>query len=330
MTFHYPWLLLAPAVYALVRLMKRPSQANAIPYFSSSILSSIPQSLRLRLKRPLLFVVEASLVISLSIAAARPQRTKILTNENFARNIMLVVDTSNSMSGKDFPTTLGTTTRMEGVKSVVAEYVRSRTQDRIGLVVFGNNAYLQSPLTTDTSLVEGLVMDLQPRIAGDGTAIGDGLGLALKRLRNVDGDSKAIILMTDGVNTAGQVKPLKAAAIAKSLNIKVHTIGIGSKKAPLGARNVIDILRNQRGAVADIDEKSLREIASITGGIYFNANSLDEFKRVYERIQLLQEEEFDEPGKLLVEELFTTWAWISLFCSGLLLVLEFVIFREIP
>ncbi len=226
-------------------------------------------SLRLRLRTPVLLALELVAITTLTVAAARPQRVTIIEQPNLARNIMLVIDASNSMSGEDFPTKFGTTSRMEGVKTVVAEYVRSRRGDRVGLVVFGNTSYLQSPLTNDTLLVEKLVEQLQPRMAGDGTAIGDGLGLALKRLRDVEARSKAIILMTDGVNTAGQVSPLKAAQIAKDLGIQIHTIGIGTGTVTLGQDPFGGLLGTTAGPKAEFDEATLKEIAKMTGGVYY-------------------------------------------------------------
>ncbi len=330
MTFAHSWILVAPLLFIIFKLLLRRKPNNPIPYFSGPLLANIRPSLRLQMSGPVITLFELLTVVCLSVAAAQPQ--KILKNdeEQSARNIMLVVDTSNSMSGRDFPTTLGQTSRMEGVKSVVAEYVRTRTNDRVGLIVFGNSAYLQSPLTTDTSLVEKLVRELQPRIAGDGTAIGDGLGLALKRLRDVKSDSRAIILMTDGVNTAGQVSPMKAASVAKALNIKIHTIGIGSGKVDLNGGGVVGLLSGRRPTVVDFDEKTLREISQITGGVYFNAQSLKEFQTVYKEIQSLQEEERQQPSKPIVQELFVTWSLASLVALCALVMSQFIFFREVP
>jgi Ca-activated chloride channel family protein len=243
---------------------------------------------------------------------------------------MLVIDASNSMSGQDFPTKLGTTTRMEGVKTVVAEYVRSRRGDRVGLVVFGNTSYLQSPLTSDTLLVEKLVEQLQPRMAGDGTAIGDGLGLALKRLRDVEGRSEAIILMTDGVNTAGQVSPLKAAQIAQEFGIQIHTIGIGTGSVVLGQNPFGSLLGGAAGPTAEFDEATLKEIAQLTGGVYFNATSLEGFKEVYRQIDELNQTEGQQPEKPIIHELFTPWALAGLLSLAISIILQSSIFRRLP
>ena len=320
MNFEYPWLLLAPLIYLLLRVMIRTRPTPA-PFPSSSFLSTLPRSLKVRLCEPILTVLALASVAALAIAAARPQRTTILETPRKARNIMLVIDTSNSMSAEDFPTSFGHASRMEGVKTAVAEYVRSRGGDRVGLIVFGNTAYLQCPLTTDTSLVEQLVQSLYPRMAGDGTAIGDGLGLALKRLRDVEGSSKAIILMTDGVNTAGQVGPLKAAQIAKELGIQINTIGIGSGAAPLGNAAFGGMLGVPPGMMADFDEKTLKEIAQMTGGAYFNASSLEGFQEVYKKIEKLQETDQKQPDRRLVEELYPYFvlAALGFYLFGVLL-----------
>lgn len=303
MTFAYPWLLIAPLLYLIVRWTCREPKSSAL-FPSASFLSSLPKSARQRLREPVLNTLMFCAIVGLSVAAARPQKTLVVEQPRASRNIVLVVDASNSMSARDFPTSLGTTTRMEGLKATVADYVRNRSNDRIALVVFGNTAYLQSPLTSDTHLVEELVRSIQPRMAGDGTAIGDGLGLALKRLREVKDGTKAIILMTDGVNTAGQVSPTKAAHIAKDLGIQIHTIGIGTGSAPILQQPLGGMLGAPLGPMADFDEKTLKEIASMTGGSYFNASSQEGMREVYQQIEKLTETEEEQPDKTIVEELF--------------------------
>lgn len=330
MTFAFPYALILPAVYLIARLFRRQSAERSVGSPSASFLRSLPVSTRLKLRKPTLALLEFIAVCSLALAAARPQRVTLIEQSNLARNIMLVIDASNSMSAEDFPSRFGTTSRMEGVKTVVGEYVRSRQGDRVGLIVFGNTSYLQSPLTSDMSLVEGLVELLQPRMAGDGTAIGDGLGLALKRLREVEASSKAIILITDGVNTAGQVSPLKAAQIAKDLGVQVHTIGIGSGQAPIGGQGIAGIFAGQAAQMADFDETTLKEVARLTGGVYFNATSLEGFKEVYRQIDELSETEQKQPEKPLVEELFAPCALVGLIALLLSLLLNATYFRKVP
>lgn len=329
MTFAYPLLLLSPLVFIALRWARAPRAENA-PFPSSGFLAELPRSIRQRVRGPLITLLALAAVISLSIAAARPQKVTVLDQNRAGRNIILVIDASNSMSARDFPTSFGFTSRMEGVKSVVAEYVRARSQDRIGLVVFGNTGYLQSPLTSDTALVEELVKYLYPRMAGDGTAIGDGLGLALKRLREVKEGTKAIILMTDGVNTAGQVSPLKAAQVAKEMGVQIHTIGIGTGTTPVNNQSLGGILGMPVGPMAEIDEATLRSIAETTGGAYFNASNLEDFKEVYRKIEKLTETEEAQAAKTIVEELFPPFMTAALTCYLLLLTLTSTYFSKVP
>jgi Ca-activated chloride channel family protein len=246
------------------------------------------------------------------------------------RNIMLVVDVSKSMEAQDFPQAYGYVQRMEGVRVVVEAYVTARSSEFIGLVVFGERAYLQSPLTTDNALVAELVRSLEAGMAGDGTAIGDGLGVALKRLRDVEGDSKAIILLTDGANNAGSMSPVKAAQIARDLGIKIHAIGIGSGEASIRGKLQGGLAGLSVPAVADYDEKTLRAIASETQGVFFNARSLDELSKVYEEIDRLESSERLAPKRQLVEELFAPYALAGTIMVLAALVLGSTIFLRTP
>lgn len=329
MTFAAPIAFAFGLLYCVLRLIPKRRVIESVSCGNATFFSRLPVSPRVRLRAPTLSTLEIITISALTLAASRPQKITIIEQPNLGRNILLVVDVSRSMAAEDFPTSLGKTSRMEGVKTVVAEYVRSRQNDRVGLIVFGNTAYLQSPLTTDTQLVEGLVSGLQPGMAGDGTAIGDGLGLALKRLKDVKDSSRAIILMTDGVNTAGQVSPLKAAAIAKEVGVQVHTIGIGTGKAVIGQQGLGGFLGGP-SQMADFDETTLKEMATLTGGVYFNATSLDGFKDVYRQIDKLSETEEQQPQKPIVEELFAPCAIIALLSLILSLSLQATYFRRVP
>jgi Ca-activated chloride channel family protein len=326
----HPWCLLLPVVYiikeclAFIMRRRREEVTTGIYFPSSELLNALPKSFRQIARGPVLFSLTLLTISLFSIAAARPQRITFVEQPEKGRNIVLVLDVSESMNAYDFPTNFGDVSRMEGVKTVVAEYVRSRTQDRVGLVVFGRSAYLQAPLTTDTALVGDLVQDLKPGVAGDGTAIGDGMGLGLKVIKDAEKGSKAIILLTDGVNNAGSVTPAKAARVAKDLGIPIHTIGIGVGTASLGT-DIFGIWTR-----AEFDEKTLREIASLTGGVYFNAQSLDGLKKVYQEIDTLTEEEKDAPRKSIVDELFLPYLRLGAICCITLIFLAVTFFRRIP
>lgn len=329
MTFAHPIVLVLPLLYVVVRLLGRGRRSSA-EFSSSALLDALPPSARLRLREPVLVLLTTLAAVSAGIAAARPQQVSLIEQRLDGRNIMLVIDATRSMAAQDFPTSFGYGSRMEGVKTVVAEYVRNRTRDRIGLVVFGNTSYLQSPLTTDTSLVEELVQALRPGMAGDGTAIGNGLGLALKRLKDIEGSSKAVILVTDGVNNAGQVSPLKAAQVAKDLGIQIHTIGVGSGKASLGDPLLGGLMGLQGGPSADFDEEMLTKIAQLTGGVYFNARSMDGFQDVYRELERLAKTDDEQPAKTVIEELFAPFALSSLALYALALILGSTLFLKVP
>jgi len=329
MNFAYPWFTVLPFLYMIARFLPRTQSGQ--PLFSSAaVIAPLPSTMRQRMRAPILVTLTTTSAVMLGIAAARPQHITVVDQSQRGRNIALVLDVSRSMSAIDFPAGLVYTSRMEGVKSVVAEYVRNRSQDRIGLIVFGNTSYLQSPLTTDTHLIEELVNGLRPGMAGDGTAIGDGLGLALKRLRDIEGGSKAIILLTDGVNNAGQVSPLKAAKVARDLGIKIHAIGIGSGDATTADRVFGNVMGLSVAGRAEIDEKTLREIASTTGGVYFNASSLDGLKEVYREIERLSETEENAPAKTIVQELFVPFVTMGLLCYLVATLFNVTFFLKVP
>jgi len=329
MTFAYPFLLAAPLIVVALLIITRTTRRQTIPAPSASFLQSLPMSLKQRIRTPLMLALLLATSAFLAVAAARPQRISVIESKIHGRNIMLVVDVSRSMAERDFPAGITFISRLDGLKTVVSEYVKDRSQDRIGLVVFGQAAFLQSPLTTDTSIVEQFVKTLWPRMAGDGTAIGDGLGLALKRLRKTTEGSRAIILMTDGVNTAGQVSPLKAAQVAKELGVQIHTIGIGggdlSSAAGLG-----DIFSLGAGRHSEFDDDTLKKIASLTGGVYFNASSLADFQAVYQQLEKLTTTESDQPAMRHIDELFFPWALAGLTSFALLVLLNFSLLMRVP
>jgi Ca-activated chloride channel family protein len=172
-----------------------------------------------------------------------------------------------------------------------------------------------------------MVKRLQVGMAGEDTAIGDGLGLSLKRIQNIPGSAKAIILLTDGVNHAGQVNPLKAAKIARDLGIKIHTIGIGTNQIiNQGLPGMLFSTQQQ----AEFDEETLKKIAEITGGFYFNASSLEGLKRVYNEIDKLEKTNADDSAQRIVQELFPKAAAVALFCYLLLVLLGRSVFLKVP
>ncbi len=204
------------------------------------------------------------------------------------RDLLVAVDISGSMQVEDMQVGQNKLRRVDAVKQVVGDFIERRRGDRIGLILFGTNAYLQAPLTFDTRTVNQFLQEAQLGFAGRDTAIGDAIGLSVKRLRDRPAENRVLILLTDGANTAGVVDPLDAASLAADHGVRIHTIGIGadSMEVPglfgssFGARKV--------NPSADLDEPSLREIAERSGGRYFRARHPAELAEIYQLLDLLE------------------------------------------
>ncbi len=321
MTFLYPMALVAPFIaFLLFFLPKRIT--SKIPFPSKSILTGLPTSLRSKLRKPILGLLSTLTIILLSLAAARPQITQIEESPEEAHDLMLVIDISGSMKEQDYRSGFTMMNRLDAVKLVVSDFITARGTDRIGLAAFGTQAFLQAPLTSDHQLVRELLELLEIGIAGEGTAIGDGLGVALKGLSEIQGGSKAIVLLTDGSNNSGKVSPLQAASIASKLGIKIHTIGMGSPN------------EQRRGTFfsqpAEYDEKTLREIASQTGGVFFNAKDTEGLKSVYTEIDNLERREKEEPQRIVLKEYFPELGLGALLSLATYILLNSTVFLRIP
>lgn len=321
--FAYPVVLLAPLLALLVYGLQRPTRAAAVPFPSSDVLSALPRSWRVRLARPVLTTVAVVTVGALTLAAARPQRITVWEAPTEARSLVLALDISRSMATADFGGVFGHrhVSRLDAVKAVVRRFVGERSDERLGLVVFGNAAYVQAPLTRDYGVIAELVDRLQVGMAGDGTALGDGLGLAVKRVADLPAQSRAVVLVTDGVSNSGQVNPMKAAEVAAELGVKVYTIGIGGV-----ATN--DTLA--RPVTPEYDEATLREVARITSGTYLNAATVDGLEAVYAEIARLERAAATDPEVQVVEELFAPFLVAALIGYVAYVVLARTAFRRLP
>ena len=203
---------------------------------------------------------------------------------------MIAVDLSDSMRTTDFKIDGGAVDRLAATKSVAAEFIQNRKGDRLGLILFGSQAYLQTPLTFDTSTIEQLLLESAIGLAGERTAIGDAIGLALKRMADSRRDNRVLILITDGANTAGEVTPIKAAQLAADRGLKIYTIGLGADKQ---FRATWFGLRKTNPS-AQLDEKMLRSIADLTGGRYFRARETRELVKIYALLDQLEPVNSDE------------------------------------
>ena len=200
------------------------------------------------------------------------------------RDLMLAVDLSGSMENPDFLLNGEKVDRLTVVKQVAGDFIERREGDRIGLILFGKRAYVQTPLTFDRETVKYMLQESEIGLAGKETAIGDGIGLAAKRLQDRPEDSRVLILLTDGANTAGEIEPVKAAELAKELGLKIYTIGVGADSMEVqsffGSRMV--------NPSADLDEATLTQIASLTGGAYFRAKDTKGLEAIYEKLDVLE------------------------------------------
>lgn len=327
-TLANPFAFLLLALFALNFLMPRRRSSRSALFPSLYFLAPARLTWRARLRVPILSALASTSLICLIIAAARPQRVSVLDDDSQARNLILSLDLSKSMLTRDFVVGSTRIARMQGVKAVVRDFLAKRLDDRIGIVVFGSQAFLQAPLTRDHALLEQLVGALDVGLAGDGTAIGDGLGLAIKRIRDLPAASRAVILLTDGVSNAGQINPIQAAKVARDLGVKVYTIGIGSNETV--SESIGGFIPRTLQRPAEFDEKTLREIADLTHAKYFSASDSDALQKIYAEIDLLETSAKTEHHKLHVEELFASWATAGLAVLALTILLGRTIFLRVP
>jgi Ca-activated chloride channel family protein len=231
------------------------------------------------------------------------------------RDLMLAVDLSDSMRTGDFVMDDQQINRLQATKRVASRFIERRRGDRLGLILFGTQAYLQAPLTFDSKTVNRLLQESAIGLAGERTAIGDAIGLAIKRLDLESDNSRVLILMTDGANTAGEVTPLKAAQLAAQRGLKIYTIGIGADEQ---IENTWFGLRRVNPS-SQLDEDTLRKIASLSGGRYFRARDSDELARIYQLLDELEPLPRDDRNLRPVESLFVWPLAIALGLAGLLI-----------
>lgn len=239
----------------------------------------------------------------LCIAAARPQQLgEAVQPPVRGRELMLVLDLSASMNEPDMELGGRPVDRLTAAKAVLADFLDRRAGDRIGLIVFGRRAYVLTPLTLDRDSVREHLLDSVAGLAGQETAIGDAIGLAVKRLRDQPRAQRVAILLTDGVNTAGALDPARAAELARDAGVRVHTIAFDDE----GAMSLFGFQLPMPGAADDIDEAGLRAIAARTGGRFFRARRTDELAGIYAEIDRL--EPIQRPGRA-VRPRIERYAW---------------------
>ena len=245
-------------------------------------------------------------------------------------DIVLALDISGSMAAEDFSWEGKRVNRLDIVKRVVGEFIKERANDRIGLVAFSREAYTVSPLTTDHDWLMQNLERLRLGVSEDGTAIGSGLRSALLRLRNSEARSKVVVLLTDGMNNAGKIDPRQAAEVAKGLEVKIYTVGAGSRGlVPFPVQDMWGRKVYQKVQI-DLDEGLLQGIADQTGGRYFRATDTDSLRKVYQEIDLLEKVEMEQYGYRQYKELFVYCVYAALFLIGLEVILKNTFFLKLP
>lgn len=258
---------------------------------------------------PFLFKVFA--FVFFVIALARPQTGRTKTERKTeGLDMMLVVDTSGSMKALDFKLQGKRRDRLFVLKSVLSNFIDARPDDRLGMVVFGTHAYAQAPLTLDHDILKEYLEGAEIGMAGEATAIGDAMGLALSSLRTVKSKSRIIVLLTDGANTEGKLDPLQVARAAKETGVKVYTVGVGSDSGLVPFPGAFGIQQVR----LELDEKLLKEVASMTGGQYFRAGDTEALEKVYKTIDALEKTEVKVASYHNYEERYASFLWLGLYC----------------
>lgn len=315
-------LVIPPIVFWEMRLKK-----TAMKFSSIGEMKSLPSSLKIRMSKLMPWFRIAGLFF-LILGLARPQKGRSY-EENITKgiNIMLAVDISSSMRCLDYKPY----DRIQVAKQAALDFIKERENDRIGLVLFAKDAFTQCPLTLDHEILSKLLEKADVGMIKDGTAIGMGLATALNRLKDSKAKSKIIVLLTDGRNNAGKIDPTSASELAKSLGVKVYTIGAGKTGKTLYP--VEDKVFGKRYVPvmgADIDEETLKEIANLTGGLYFRAKTPEALSRVYEVIDKMEKVEIKTRKYTLYKEIFKYFVLFGLILICIPLFLNNTILIKIP
>jgi Ca-activated chloride channel family protein len=320
------WLLLIIPVMIAWYIWKNKSYNAELKVSSLAGLAGVKKSIKQYFRHSLI-VLRVIAIALLVIVLARPQSRSSYKNvKTEGIDIVISLDISGSMLAKDFKPN-----RLEAAKEVATDFIDSRPNDRIGLVIFSGESFTQCPLTTDHAVIKNLFADIHTGMVADGTAIGNGLATAVSRVKDSKAKSKVVILLTDGVNNQGSVAPLTAAEIAKAFGVRVYTIGLGTMGKALAPIGMYPDGSYEYGYVdVNIDEKTMGEIADMTGGKYFRATDNDKLKDVYKEIDRLEKTIFEEKNFTNKAEHFLPFA----IAAALLLLIEFllrnIVYKSIP
>jgi len=303
------------------------NKKNLINFSQYDVVNGIKKSRKMKIY-PLLNIINYLILIIFIIALARPQigeKTEDVLNQG--TDIVIALDISSSMEALDFEPI----NRLEAAKKIAVDFVKTRTHDRIGLVLFSGLAFTQSPLTNDINSVTKLLNSATTNMSSvDGTAIGSAIVTATNRLKDSEAKSKLIILITDGANNIGEVDPITAGEIAKSLGIKIYTIGAGDPEgAYYQVMDPVSGMKLVKVEEQDLDENTLTAIAEMTGGQYFRANNTKMLESIIKEIDKLEKTEIQSLNFTSYEEIFDKFVWCLLCLLLLKILLENVFLRKL-
>lgn len=327
MTFHSPeylflLLILIPIVFWYIKEMHKSDASLQISSLQKLIV--FPKSKKIKF-RHVPFILRSLAITLIILALARPQASNSWRTENTEGiDIMIALDISGTMIAEDLKPN-----RLEAAKDVADEFILSRPNDNIGLVIFARESFTQCPLTTDHAVLINLFNSVKYGMIDDGTAIGLGLANAVNRIKDSKAKSKVIILLTDGSNNSGDIAPITAAEIAKTFGIRVYAIGVGSHgivnipvPTPLGIQ--------YQQMQSEFDETSLQNIANMTGGQYFRATDTSKLRRIYQEIDKLEKTKISVQEYSKKSEQFYIFSLFAFVFLVLEILLRNTLLRKIP
>ena len=325
LNIEFLWLLIAVPLLVLWYYYTGKYKSNTLNFSNSEAFSDSRSFVVLI--EPILRIFRMIALSLLIIALARPQvidmSTRVKNNQGI--DIVMAIDVSASMLAKDLKPN-----RLEALKDVAANFIRSRTTDRIGLVEYAGESYTKTPITSDKSIILRSLKEIEYNtIIEGGTAIGMGLATSVNRIKDSKAISKVVILLTDGVNNSGFIDPLTAAELANEFGIKIYTIGLGTNGMALSPIGIDSRGKfNYANAKVEIDEKLLNEIADLTGGKYFRATNNSKLKEIYDDIDKLERSDIEEFKYYNVQEKYRIFLLPALILIGLEMILKFTLFRS--
>lgn len=316
------YLLILIPIIAVYYILRQHKSTASLRLSSLQFLDNSKPTFRYYLQH-LLFILRLGAIAALIIILARPQSTDNWQDSSTQGiDIMMAMDISGSMLARDFKPD-----RLEAAKNVATEFISGRATDRIGLVIFSGESFTQCPLTTDHAVLINLLREMESGMIEDGTAIGLGLATAINRIKDSDAISKVIILLTDGVNNRGSIAPLTAAEIAHTMDVRVYTVGVGTKgMAPYPVQTAAGT-RYQNMPV-EIDEATLKQIADMTGGKYFRATDNESLENIYNEIDQLEKSKIDVQEYSIKQEEYLLWAIIAVSLIFIELVIKNTFLRK--